>query len=459
MAMVKKSEMERAVGEGALPTLRAVIQRCHISGSVLDAVACGDGACVEILACLIENVRGESAKETKKRVKSLFTGAYPGMSPKCVDSLVNEALKAEGVGSKAGVSVRGGASVLVAHCGLVGNPCGVSVDHNFAGDVLVEHCVFLGNRHDSFEAQPKLSVGFWSKPMHLVDKRVVASTAQMPSIAALDAEFQQARVVAAQTADGGRPPPVAAASPFAVPNVGCSPPHVSCNPARQTFATVRESYYPIGNTWGADLLAHSGADGPPLQHGSHSRVALLACGDVRNAAVTCAAWWERQGSADVDARLSLTLNDASSSVLVRDAVLLELMVTRAAPVVVAAVWGSLALDDEADGAMREALDAVAGPWPAWLDADCRPPDWSVCVSAFQRAAFTAAELLKVVQGDEHGRQLAVELTCRAVGNEHRDEVGRYSRSAHWALASGERGCWGRGGGGGWIEMTAAVGRM
>ena len=89
---------------------------------------------------------------------------------------------------------------------------------------------------------------------------------------------------------------------------------LSANPARRAIIDLDAHYYAIGNTFGADVLGEEGGD---------AHVLLLACGDVRNAVETVAAWWGREHGGSQ--RLALTLNDASAAVLVRDTVLLDLM--------------------------------------------------------------------------------------------------------------------------------------
>ena len=78
------------------------------------------------------------------------------------------------------------------------------------------------------------------------------------------------------------------------------------------------------------------------------------------------AWWGRCGRCDEVARLSVTLNDVNTSILVRDAAMLELIRRGAAAEAVAACWGSAVLDGDVHAALCDALRATLAGVP-WLN--------------------------------------------------------------------------------------------
>jgi hypothetical protein len=392
---VAVSSLDTAKGKtGGISTLRARVERCTISGSILDGVMCGDGAEVQLTACRIEKV--VITAEAKHQKIPPFV-----MQSK---SARKELDKLDLLGA---VSVRGGASLLASHCAFVGNTCAVRVDINFGGEVAVEDCVFFDNRKDLGEATapPKSTLDLWSRPARMANNRTVTQASDVPEIRALSSAAGERWVAPARTV--------------------CGPAWtISCNPSRQPFVSVLGDYYPIGNTWGVDVL--SGVESC-IEPGHYS-VALLGCGDIRNALETVAAWWRRCGHGDDGARLSLTLNDASTSVLVRDAALLELIHRGASVESVAACWGSAALDEAAHGDMCAALRATL-EGVAWLNEGApmreRVPGWGRCVDAFTALTLSSEGLRQVLRGDVEAVRRAADLTCRVVGSEHRSEVTKY----------------------------------
>lgn len=121
--------------------------------------------------------------------------------------------------------------------------------------------------------------------------------------------------------------------------------------------------YPIGNTYGRDLLR-----GTKLKYSSPDReirIIFCACGHIRNVVETIAA-----RNANESSRVTFVLNDSSPEILARNIVLLEQKngsTRKGAAETWLHAWGSIALSKSE----RSFLDTViknfpAGKLPAWL---------------------------------------------------------------------------------------------
>ena len=175
----------------------------------------------------------------------------------------------------AGVFVRGGASANVVRCVFDGNDRGVVVDINFDGTVQVRSCFFVNNGNDISESLQNMTREMWSKPVKVVDKNPPSPTGvdcTMLKTSDLATHLHRDDYAVEMRAEQARKP-------------------LGANPARRQLENLLgfHAYYPIGNTFGADLLADAIAPQPAVQ-----RVVMLGCGDVRNVFETVHGWWRRQ---------------------------------------------------------------------------------------------------------------------------------------------------------------------
>jgi hypothetical protein len=390
-------------------TLRVRLERCHVKASGLHGIECADGALVEIIESRIENVKNGPTREAL--LVKQFRSHMPTLPMKMVEKMVKTHMK-QGKPFGGGVNIRGGASVVMSHCSLAGNACGVHVDFNFAGDVIIDNCLFCDNKLDIHESVsvPNDPNGFWSKPAYISKMRKFAKDQRdmITDVAPLASIKQN------QTRPTSRGPTKS---------------KTTSNMSRQPFLNVRESYYPMGNSFGVDVLALCAHQLKGVNlHTHHFHAALLACGDVRNATETVAAWWRLHSGSQ--AHLTLVMNDISTSVLVRDMVLLELMHRNAAPEVITAVWASAALNKQTYVQLRAALEAVfteGGDTPAWLDLTAKSADWNQCVNAFLDTSVRADQMHKIL-ACRGNHELSVSKTCLAVGERHRKEVDSYIKT-------------------------------
>ena len=175
----KAAQQQRSVG---LLTVR--VERCSFIGGKMNAVVCGDGARVELVACVIEDTHGRNPVLEQNLRDSL---SAQGVTDAMYQGVKAMFLSCDGVRplEAGGVHVRGGASVRVSHCALLGNDTGVGIDFNFDGDVLVEHCVCYNNKRDVVECKADPSTQMWSKPARVVQLSKVGSRAEIPTMSAL----------------------------------------------------------------------------------------------------------------------------------------------------------------------------------------------------------------------------------------------------------------------------------
>jgi len=127
--------------------------------------------------------------------------------------------------------------------------------------------------------------------------------------------------------------------------------------------------YPIGNTYGRDLLRGTKLkDSPPDRE---IRIILCACGDIRNVVETICA-----RNANESSRITFVMNDASPAILARNIVLLELAcrlwqkngsTRKGAAATWLHAWGSVALT-KSDRSFLDTIikNLAAGKLPAWL---------------------------------------------------------------------------------------------
>lgn len=300
-------------------------------------------------------------------------------------------------GAGAAVHIRGGgATSIMDCCSFAESTVGVFVDFNFDGDALIHRCSFCRNQSDIIESMEpsRLGVDMWSKPARVVSQRKLPSTAELPRVQDLEEELALCGLAS-------RLPEMRGESQAQL-----------VNPARQPLLSLEPGYYALGNTFGVDVL------GKQLTQNDQDclRVTFLGCGDIRNVLETISGWWQggRPG------RLELVLNDASSSLLIRDAMLLSLIAAGVSALILAECWGAAQISLEAKEALGAALQADL-PWLGRREV----PQWDDIVQAWKEATLRAEAIRSLLRRGASLTQEAVRLTCLAVGDEHRPEVQRY----------------------------------
>ena len=138
---------------------------------------------------------------------------------------------------------------------------------------------------------------------------------------------------------------------------------------------------------------------------------------------TISGWWQRR---DGESILELLLNDVSSSVLIRDAMLLNLISMDAPASIVAECWGAGCISRNAKDAMMTALSTVkSAPWLATL----KVAQWDDITGAWSEATVGPDALLASLSRSPEILEEALKLSSQAVGEEHRAEIGRYLKDA------------------------------
>ena len=388
-----------AKSNGLIGQLACRVERCLIRGSGLHAIDCGDGAKLELIACTVEGARCDKARY-RELLRQQLRFQNPGQPKEAIEDLVTENEKRGLLTYGVGLHVRGGAFARASQCVFLDNDTGINIDYNFDGDVLLDHCTFFGNDHDvkqsTNDTMNDSGVTMWSRPARIIEKRAANSLRDVPTMIKLGSNA------------------IEEAHPLTFSSSEKSTLRIGANPTRFPAFQLDPHYYPIGNTFGKDMLA---IEPPPTSE--TSRVILLACGDARNAIETIAAWWQRNVSSS--RRLELTLNDVCSSVLIRNAALLELMSRGMSPRVLADVWGSAGLDEFTLMALLDSLRSVT--IAGWLTRDVA--DWEAVVEAWSRVTTSSTEMQEILHNQRARSLDSAHLTCGAVGQQHFTEVSSY----------------------------------
>ncbi|CAE7814399.1 unnamed protein product [Symbiodinium sp. CCMP2456] len=362
------------------------------------AVACGDGVHAELVACLLVHTRASSEmmeKELGPQLRALY-GVQ--MSDAAMKKLVADLGPKSGAGSA--VHLRGGATANVDCCAFADGTVGVNVDYNFDGDILVHRCSFCRNHVDIQETRQEqhAPVRMWSKPVRVVEQKKLPKGAAPPSLSDLQNESELRGLVCR------------------LPDTQDSEGHLTASPVRQQVINLDPGYYAVGNTFGVDVL-----HGQPSMSSkpSSDRAIFLGCGDIRNVLETISGWWQRRQD---ESTLDLLLNDVSGSVLIRDAMLLNLISMDAPASTVAECWGAGCISRDAKDAMMTALSTVkSAPWLATLSV----PQWDDITRAWSDATVGPDALLASLNRGPQLLEEALKLSCQAVGEEHRAEIRRY----------------------------------
>ena len=359
------------------------------------AVSCADGVHAELVACLVVHTRATSEMLEQELGPQLRAYGMQ-MSDARMKKLLADLGPKSGAGSA--VHLRGGATANVDCCAFADGTVGINVDYNFDGDVLVHRCSFCRNHVDIQETRQEqhAPVRMWSKPVRVVEQKKLPKRAEPPSLSDLQNESTLRGLVCRQTQD--------------------SEGDLTASPARQQVINLDPGYYAVGNTFGVDVL-----HGQPSMSSkaSSDRAIFLGCGDIRNVLETISGWWQRRHDESI---LEVLLNDVSSSVLIRDAMLLSLISTDAPASTVAECWGAGRISRDAKDAMIAALSTVkSAPWLATL----KVPQWDDITRAWRDATVGPDALLASLNREPELLEEAVKLSSQAAGEEHRAELRRY----------------------------------
>lgn len=244
--------------------------------------------------------------------------------------------------------------------------CGVRVGINYDGDVRVSHSVFIGkqgkaivnvlkNAPGTMQAHARTLAGASTKPVVQLANQNFSRARNAPSIEALRRSAENHTSITLPTVQhrpGKTGKPARAGALY-----------------RQLGFQHTYTDYPIGNTYGRDLLR-----GIKLKDASPDRqirIILCACGDIRNIVETIAARKSGESS-----RITFILNDSSPAILARNIVLLELAcrlwqkngkTRKGAAATRLHAWGSIALP-KSDRAFLDTImkNLAAGKLSAWL---------------------------------------------------------------------------------------------
>eukprot|EP00397_Hematodinium_sp_SG-2012_P004117 GEMP01004128.1.p1 GENE.GEMP01004128.1~~GEMP01004128.1.p1 ORF type:complete len:1266 (-),score=264.43 GEMP01004128.1:461-4258(-) len=386
-----------AIETGTAGLLSVRVERCHFRLNKTRALACTNGARAELLGCLFE--RTDDTVEAKRLCVVEMTKMLcqsQGMSHPS-RAVMNNLAREYGIDKTSAVAVfiSGGASVRIAYCAFSANHTAVNIDYNFDGCVHLEKCTFYANNNDVVESvKPNRAHGIWSKPAVIHEKRTLTNADEVPTMESLRTAVDTFETM----------PPI---QPYAAPSLSA----VSGNPARWcSFMQTDPHYYPIGNTFGFDVLQHC------APYHTHTAV-FLACGDIRNVAETLAGWWDRH--AEDNAHVELTMNDASVSILARNVVLLELFARDVAPAIVRNVWGAATWDAATYRVFKDALAHAREPW---LECDA---DIEAVMRAWANVTLRPKHVVEAMPYFTQARTEIMDLTCLAVGKTHRKEVEKY----------------------------------
>eukprot|EP00177_Eucheuma_denticulatum_P006331 GFKZ01011541.1.p1 GENE.GFKZ01011541.1~~GFKZ01011541.1.p1 ORF type:complete len:1173 (+),score=108.32 GFKZ01011541.1:56-3520(+) len=275
----------------------------------------------------------------------------------------------------ASVFIKGGCDVSIQYCRIDhghSGDAGVRVDVNYEGKVNIEHSAFVGNLRSAIvelgnTAQPRVrtmmrvSAGARSAPVKKQQVKFTSRARGAPSIMTLRQALEKIEIsTKGESIANSR----TLSSDSAAPG-GAGKLYRSLG--KQNAATE----YPIGNTYGRDVLLH--VDTKNTQRG-HAAVVLAACGDIRNIVETIC------GLENGRVRnVNFVLNDLSIFILARNIVLLELACqlwpteTRAvrrsqrAGGIWLHAWGSIALTESDYSALHRVLAClIEGKLPRWL---------------------------------------------------------------------------------------------
>ncbi|CAN8069861.1 unnamed protein product [Agarophyton chilense] len=321
----------------------------------------------------------------------------------------------------ADVYIKGGCDVSIQYCrfdhGNAGD-AGVRVDVNYEGKVNIEHSVFVGKPARAIvdsvsSAPPELrarmgAMGARNIPINKFMVKTVSLARNASGIERLREDMKRADI-RSEVQPG-------------VPNHADTDRISSSNNetpggAGALYRLLGKQHfwtdYPIGNTYGTDVLRY--ADSKNLKK-NEVIVVLAACGDIRNVVETICGLEKKQLK-----KVCFSLNDISISILARNITLLELACRlwpkeenvransrkRAARIWLH-VWGSIALTLGDHTALLKVLaDLIKGKLPNWLSP----------LDAHVRAALTCC--------------WSEWASCKRTLREVREERDTFSVSAAW----------------------------
>eukprot|EP00178_Gracilaria_changii_P006825 TRINITY_DN2219_c0_g1_i1.p1 TRINITY_DN2219_c0_g1~~TRINITY_DN2219_c0_g1_i1.p1 ORF type:complete len:1165 (-),score=212.92 TRINITY_DN2219_c0_g1_i1:1108-4602(-) len=335
----------------------------------------------------------------------------------------------------AGVFIKGGCDVCIQHSRFDhgnGGDAGVRVDINYEGNVNVQHCVFVGKPARAIvdmlrSAAPRsraimrAMTGARSAPVNKSMIKTVARARNAPSIESLREDMKQAGI--------GSEAPAERTHSDATGSCTVKPPGGAGTLYRVLGKQNILTQYPIGNTFGTDVLQHAKSKG--LQKGE-ARVVLAACGDIRNVVETICGLKHKQLN-----KLSFVLNDISMPILARNVALLELACRlwpntdavaharkRAARIWLHA-WGSIALTAGDHTVLQRVLaDLSDGKLPNWLEppgAEVRSAltscwsEWASCKRSLREVRSERDALTSLVMRDNKARNISARYAAVAAG--------------------------------------------